>query len=121
MALVSCPECEKEVSDKAPSCPNCGVVIAKDNALKPPEDFKKSKTEKLSAAVYGFLKFILYLLLVAAIGSPATGLGFILGWTVWINAWDGWAEYFVPVIGILIGTGYAIPIAWRIMYSKPKD
>lgn len=24
MALISCPECEKEVSDKARSCPNCG-------------------------------------------------------------------------------------------------
>lgn len=24
MALISCPECEKEVSDKAKSCPNCG-------------------------------------------------------------------------------------------------
>lgn len=28
MALVSCPECEKKVSDSAPSCPNCGVAIA---------------------------------------------------------------------------------------------
>ena len=28
MPLMSCPECAKEVSDKAPSCPNCGVPIA---------------------------------------------------------------------------------------------
>jgi len=28
MALISCPECSKEVSDKAPACPNCGVPVA---------------------------------------------------------------------------------------------
>ena len=28
MALISCPECSKEVSNSAPSCPNCGVGIA---------------------------------------------------------------------------------------------
>jgi uncharacterized membrane protein YvbJ len=28
MALISCPECGSEVSDKAPSCPKCGVPLA---------------------------------------------------------------------------------------------
>ena len=28
MALISCPECEKQVSTQAPSCPSCGVPIA---------------------------------------------------------------------------------------------
>lgn len=27
MALINCPECKKEVSDKALSCPNCGCPI----------------------------------------------------------------------------------------------
>lgn len=27
MALINCPECGREVSDKAASCPNCGVTI----------------------------------------------------------------------------------------------
>ena len=27
MALINCPECGKEVSDKAANCPNCGVTI----------------------------------------------------------------------------------------------
>lgn len=29
MALIKCPECKKEVSDKAVSCPNCGYQIPK--------------------------------------------------------------------------------------------
>ena len=28
MALINCPECSKEISDSAPSCPSCGVPIA---------------------------------------------------------------------------------------------
>lgn len=24
MALITCPDCKKEVSDKAPNCPGCG-------------------------------------------------------------------------------------------------
>ena len=27
MALINCPECGKEVSDKATSCPNCGLPL----------------------------------------------------------------------------------------------
>lgn len=29
MALIKCPECGKEISDKAQSCPNCGYPIPK--------------------------------------------------------------------------------------------
>ncbi|MFW5669556.1 MAG: zinc ribbon domain-containing protein, partial [Acetivibrio ethanolgignens] len=38
MALINCPECGKEISDKAVSCPNCGVPIAK--------PIKKEKTNR---------------------------------------------------------------------------
>ena len=27
MALIKCPECGKEISDAAESCPNCGYPI----------------------------------------------------------------------------------------------
>lgn len=29
MALIGCPECRREVSDRAPSCPHCGCPIAR--------------------------------------------------------------------------------------------
>lgn len=28
MSLIKCPECEKEISDKAFSCPHCGYQFA---------------------------------------------------------------------------------------------
>lgn len=32
MALIKCPECEKEISDKAESCPNCGCPMQSSTA-----------------------------------------------------------------------------------------
>lgn len=34
MALIKCPECNKEISDKAASCPNCGFPIQEVNRPK---------------------------------------------------------------------------------------
>ena len=31
MALINCPECNKQISDKAAACPNCGCPISIDN------------------------------------------------------------------------------------------
>ena len=33
MALIKCPECGKEISDKAKSCPKCGYPINYDDQL----------------------------------------------------------------------------------------
>lgn len=30
MALIKCPECGKEISDKASSCPNCGMPLRRE-------------------------------------------------------------------------------------------
>tara|TARA_Y100000588_G_scaffold146483_1_gene160315 strand:- start:2649 stop:3005 length:357 start_codon:yes stop_codon:yes gene_type:complete len=118
MALIDCPECGKEISDKAPSCPNCGVVIAKDNALKPPEDFKESKTEKLSAIVYGFWKFILCILFSGVIAIiPAFLL--VLGYNFLFNPYDERFPAFA--IGGGIGMFIGCYVAISIMYPEPKD
>ena len=34
MALISCPNCGKQVSDKAPSCPSCGCVLFEEEPKK---------------------------------------------------------------------------------------
>ena len=48
MALVKCPECGKEVSDKADKCPNCGCPV---------EHIKKDGTnEELTDNKMGFVK-----------------------------------------------------------------
>jgi hypothetical protein len=35
MALITCPECSKQVSEQAPSCPHCGCPIATSGRSQP--------------------------------------------------------------------------------------
>ena len=44
MPLVECPDCQKRVSDRAPTCPNCGYPIAGIGSLGPQPEPKKHKT-----------------------------------------------------------------------------
>lgn len=50
MALIHCPECGKEVSDKAGSCPNCGHPI---NGEKPQEKKPSLKTGSIIGLIGG--------------------------------------------------------------------
>lgn len=40
MSLIICPECKKQVSEYADTCPNCGYPIKKHNSLKDIESIK---------------------------------------------------------------------------------
>jgi hypothetical protein len=42
MALIVCPECGGQVSDRAPTCPHCGVPIVAATATPAPEDASES-------------------------------------------------------------------------------
>lgn len=33
MAMINCPECGQEISDKADKCPNCGNPIKKQSSI----------------------------------------------------------------------------------------
>ena len=78
MALINCPECEKQVSDKAVSCPNCGYAVAaatvSTSANQGDSAAKKVQTVELTAKRYKLQQVLAVLLLgigvVAAIGSP---------------------------------------------------
>jgi hypothetical protein len=68
MALVNCSECNKEVSDKASSCPHCGVPIAsvrETRAAGSPlttvqETSKKLKLQKVVSILMFWIGFIWY-------------------------------------------------------------
>ncbi len=58
MALIICPECGKEFSDKAPACPNCGCPISEmywdDNVQEDSfEDEKPKKYSTFHRLLYG--------------------------------------------------------------------
>lgn len=57
MALITCPECGREVSDKAAACPYCGNPL-KEN----PETEMSTKVDAVSAAQKkNYLKYSLLL------------------------------------------------------------
>lgn len=74
MAMMECPECGKEVSDKAASCPNCGAPIAATphgaaSAGREPDGVSRSTRSGGAWEAVGFL------LIVAAIFIGAAGNG----------------------------------------------
>jgi hypothetical protein len=55
MAMAQCPECGNEVSDRAPSCPHCGIVY----------DYEDIVAQRGSSLLSSF-RFLLPLMLLAA-------------------------------------------------------
>lgn len=62
MALISCPECNKQISDQSNSCPYCGYPMKpqRSDPQSTPEFYGKQKTEKASKQ-YGCGTFLLIL------------------------------------------------------------
>ena len=52
MALINCPECSTEVSDRAPTCPKCGspIAIKEQQSVKPTAPVSESSQINISAA-----------------------------------------------------------------------
>ena len=53
MALIKCPECGKEISDRCISCPNCGFPLNESVSIPPAIDKSKEIEKYLGLAVNG--------------------------------------------------------------------
>jgi len=95
MALIKCSECHKDVSDKAPACPNCGnpLINPEENIITIQQTHKRWKLWKLIAV---FLLITGFIFLMNGIGgnSAAAGFGamllffgFIIGVIAKLGAW----------------------------------
>lgn len=74
MALINCPECNKEISDKTCKCPNCGIVINKPKSSITGVIFK-----------YLFLIFngiMIFLLIYLILMGSLVGVGVLIG--IWV-------------------------------------
>lgn len=94
MALINCKECNKEISDKATACPNCGVPlseIANSNIT----NYKDESTgiSKSTAALIGFI--LGFILLYVGCGATAKDL----------------VKPSSLVSGVVVGTFFAILFA----------
>lgn len=60
MALIKCPECGKEISDAAESCPNCGYPIKGQQQIGDSDGLGKGQeTKKLKTVLFIVVGIIL--------------------------------------------------------------
>ena len=55
MALINCPDCSNQVSDKAPTCPKCGRQIAATTIEKTGKSIKATQMLSMFGFVGGLL------------------------------------------------------------------
>lgn len=118
MALIRCPECDREISDRAESCPGCGYPVRPSGAgpgahgagWYPPYEYKSSKT------VFGLpLIHIVYGPAWAGGLKPARGFIAIGNVAIGVFAVGGFALGIFTLAGIGLGlfcfAGIALGIA----------
>lgn len=66
MALIECPECKKEISDKATSCPHCGFPMSPASPVSLSED-KPAPDPVKSEKLYGIITMLVILVVGAGI------------------------------------------------------
>jgi uncharacterized membrane protein YvbJ len=98
MALVTCRECGKQVSDAASACPQCGApVVHRDEVKTPTPVITTQQTSKR-------LKF--YLLL-------ALGL-FVVGAVMSFSSSNTGSKEAVPIAGLLMVAGIVLGIVTKV-------
>lgn len=66
MALIKCPECEKEISDKAGTCPHCGCPIS--NTSNSSNTQQVTEVKKSNVNIKRILPIIIVVAIIAIIG-----------------------------------------------------
>ncbi len=116
MALIKCPECGKEISDKAEKCPNCGYPIsnqskAKDEydnlysaarAFSKPKNSNKSEEKKEISSTGRMVVGIIFIVLsvFTLFQSCAAGISNVLGDG---TGFDGTLGAFSAILMLIIG------------------
>ena len=120
MALIRCPECQNNVSDKATSCPHCGFPLSKAE--------KADKIKSMSKSVWGFFRkipryiksffadsilgIILCSIVFFIVGSAIIiALAALMMWLVNETHWGRYVVYPVFFVGFHIG-GYFSFCKW---------
>lgn len=74
MALINCPECGKEVSDKAGNCPNCGcpitpvnVEVKQNNVVEPVTNTGASPKKKVNPILFVIIGVVVVVAIIIAV------------------------------------------------------
>jgi uncharacterized membrane protein YvbJ len=75
MALINCPDCGREVSERAPSCPQCGSPIAKGSVADPTTVHGRGEGLFMKSMNCGCMIALGFILLVVVVLVFALGSG----------------------------------------------
>ena len=100
MALIKCSECQKEISDKAVACPNCGSPVNSQISVKIETDSTKPlKIEPiLTSKNWKWVKIVSGIMVVSGFVVPA-----FLSGSVESRQELGWFIVFIGIVGYIIG------------------
>jgi hypothetical protein len=77
MALIHCPECQKEISDQASACPHCGHPMKRPTTIE--ATGKKWKATQLLSALLVIVGFIIFgIIITGEPGGAPPALGLLL-------------------------------------------
>ena len=99
LALMSCPECSKEISDAAQACPHCGYAIreAATNQIKPEKKPSRASGTFLCTGgmvmVFGSLLLCVVLLPVGVVGLVISAMMILAGVEQFKDAQNGVCPY----------------------------
>jgi predicted RNA-binding Zn-ribbon protein involved in translation (DUF1610 family) len=81
MAIIKCPECGKDISDKAPICPQCGnpLIDREDDVITIQRTKKKHKKDMLIGLFVFITGAIMFLKGIVEGSAGLSGFGFFLG------------------------------------------
>ena len=96
MALIRCPDCDRSVSDAAPTCPGCGRPISDEKPSPPVVAIELTSKRFKARMLWGWGIFFLGLV----VGSLLLWLGL-----------PGWPGAVISVAGVLVYCS-AVAAAW---------
>lgn len=124
MALIRCPECGKEISDKAASCPNCGCPMRQERNVYLQEEYGEDEEESNSELwkddiVYGVLSIMICIFSTIMAFRINDGIGLIFPFILYIiSAFiSSRQRKIVSLIGLIMSAlGIALIVAVVIFF-----
>ena len=124
MALIKCPECGKEISDKAAICPNCGCPIRREPIESLQEEYAEDEEESNSELwkndiAYGILSIIICIFATIIAFRINDGIGLIFPFILYIISASISSKHrkIISLIGLIMSAlGMALIIAVFIFF-----